>query len=260
MGPLVLPPRLSDDSTRIAVAAVVAGVPVLRLPGWRVPDGTVACALYAEPLYADVVSGPLGLALLEAPLDWLVNCPAELSRRPVRATTLAWARTLTDGPVFVKAADDKSVPPAVYATGADLPNEQTADGTTLVLVQGVIRFTAEYRLFCLDRQVTTGSRYAVYGTLDEAPLDGPEASAAVAFAVHALTVSGRTLPRAAVLDVGLTCTGDWAVVEANAPWGSGLYAVDEHLALPVVLAGSKPRVLLDPAELPFVRKTPDIGW
>jgi hypothetical protein len=45
----------------------------LRLDSWRVPAGLDRddVALYGEPLFADVVAPSLGVALLQAPFDWL---------------------------------------------------------------------------------------------------------------------------------------------------------------------------------------------
>lgn len=45
---------------------------------------------------------------------------------------------------------------------------------------------------------------------------------------------GVDLPRAVALDVGVIPGRGWAVVEANAAWGSGLYGADPHEALGVI--------------------------
>lgn len=48
--------------------------------------------LYGEPLFADVVTPTLGLALLEPSSDWTERLPDAYRQRAVRVTTLAEAR------------------------------------------------------------------------------------------------------------------------------------------------------------------------
>src|SRR5687767_9463906 len=95
MPTLVLPPRYSPDSVAMSNAAVRAGWQVERLAGWRVPDGFTAeeVVLYGEPLFAAVVAETLGLTLQEPAPGWLADVPHEYTRRQIRFTTLAPART-----------------------------------------------------------------------------------------------------------------------------------------------------------------------
>jgi hypothetical protein len=69
----ILPPRITPDTDAILEAAQAAGWVALRLDSWRVPAGLDRdnVALYGEPLFADVVAPSLGVALLQAPFDWL---------------------------------------------------------------------------------------------------------------------------------------------------------------------------------------------
>lgn len=127
---------------------------------------------YGGPLAADRISDTLALGLLEPSDGWLAELPEEFTGRRVQLTTLAEARQ-GRRPVFAKPPSDKSFPAAVYADGSRLP--RTGDGVgpdTAVLLSDVVTFAVEYRLFVLDGQVAAGSRYAVYGRLDPAPLDG----------------------------------------------------------------------------------------
>jgi hypothetical protein len=83
---LILPPRLTPDSVAIGEAALATCWRVERLPNWRpsdrLRDGDLV--LYGEPLFADVVSGPLGLALIEPTADWLTHVAQEYLLRSVR--------------------------------------------------------------------------------------------------------------------------------------------------------------------------------
>jgi hypothetical protein len=56
---------------------------------------------------------------------------------------------------------------------------------------------------------------------------------ALQFAARVLQ-QDTSLPHAVVLDVGVIEGRSWAVVEANAAWGSGLYGCDASQVLRVV--------------------------
>ncbi|MFD8702066.1 ATP-grasp domain-containing protein [Kitasatospora sp. NPDC059648] len=215
---------------------------------------------YGGPLAAARIAAPLGLALLEPEDDWLARLPEEFTRRRIELTTLAEAWTLRH-PAFVKPPADKSVAPAVYPDGSRLPRtgERIGPGTP-VLVSEPVTFAAEYRLFLLDGEVLTGSRYARFGRLDPAPLT----AAATAFARRLLAAVGDTLPSAVALDVGPIAdpydpVEHWAVVEANLPWFAHCYAADPDRVLDVVLRAAGPAAQLGGPDRRFVRTVRTIG-
>lgn len=212
-------------------------------------SGDRAVHWYGGPLaYDRWVAGALGLGLLEPPDGWLAALPEEFTARRVELTTLAEARQVRH-PVFVKPPSAKSFPAAVYADGSRLPRTGEDMGPdTPVLVSDIVTFAVEYRLFVLDGQVVTGSRYAVYGRLDPAPLDGDRREPEVRrFADRLLTAERHSLPSAVTVDVGLVQDPDrggreqWAVVEANMPWFSHSYAARAENVLDVVLRAAGPR-------------------
>ncbi|MGA5817451.1 ATP-grasp domain-containing protein [Kitasatospora sp. NPDC094028] len=208
---------------------------------------------YGGPLAAARIAAPLGLALLEPDDDWLARLPEEFTRRRIELTTLADAWTLRH-PAFVKPPADKSIPPAVYPDGSRLPRTGDRIGPdTPVLVSEPVTFAAEYRLFVLDGEVRTGSRYARFGRLDPAPLTAD----ATAFARRLLDAAGDTLPGAVALDVGPIAdpydpAEHWAVVEANLPWFAHCYAADPERVLDVVLRAAGPAAELPAADRRFV--------
>ncbi|WP_327130644.1 ATP-grasp domain-containing protein [Streptomyces sp. NBC_01343] len=203
---------------------------------------------YGGPLAADLLSDRLGLGLLDPADDWLATVPHPLLRRSVRLTTLAEARSLRE-PAFVKPPSAKIdlLPAAVYEEGSALP-AALAD-TTPVLVSEVVEFAAEYRLFVLDGEAAAGSRYAVYGRPDPAPLDAH----ARAFAREVLEATADGLPSAVCVDVGRLTDGGWAIVEANMPWFAHCYAAEPDAVLDVVLRAAGPRTRLADRDLPFLR-------
>ncbi|MCX4760386.1 ATP-grasp domain-containing protein [Streptomyces sp. NBC_01275] len=259
---LFLSPRVTATGHAFADAARRRGAHVETLREWRVPGPlrrTAGASLYAGPLFADAVAGELGLGLLEAPEDWLARLPRELTLRDVEFTTIAQARRLRR-PAFVKPPNDKSFPARVYPDGSGLPGPDAVEDTEPVLVSDIVSFAVEYRLFLLDGEVRTGSRYATRGGLDVAPLAAdPHRAEVLAFAER---LAGTGLPSAVVVDVGVIDRpvdgSGWAVVEANAAWASGHYACDADTALDVVLHAARPEAEFGTADRGFLRPVPEV--
>ncbi|MFF8471210.1 ATP-grasp domain-containing protein [Streptomyces griseus] len=204
--------------------------------------------LHAGPSFADVVAPALGIALLEAPADWLARLPRALTRREILALPIGEAYRLRR-PAFVKSPNDKGVPALVYADGSRLPGPDAVDPETVVLVSDVMTFAAEYRLHLLDGTVHAAGQYAESGRLRLGPAGGD----ALAFGREVLAAAGETLPSAIVVDVGRNDTGRWAVIEANAAWASGCYSADPDRALDTVLRAAGPATGLSPHDRGFVR-------
>jgi hypothetical protein len=242
MPTLVLAPRYTPDSIAMGTAAATAGWDVERLPSWRVPDwlkGRRHVALYAEPLFASAVAEELDLALLEPPLDWLIHLPQRYTCRSVRLTTLIEARGGAQ-PFFIKPADDKCFPARVYQSGDGLPDTGLLPDSTPVLVAEPVEWDIEFRLFVLNRLVVTYSPYLRQGQLARTA-DGAwttatedEIAAALEFSSRVLADGTISLPPAVALDVGFIKGRGWAVVEANAAWGAGIYGCEPSAVLPVV--------------------------
>lgn len=236
MPTLILTPRFTDDAQALWRAAQRLGWNVERLHTWRIPDELKIISepvLYVEGLFSDLIAGEFGISLSEPPLDWLPSLPIEYRKREVFLTTLASARTIKQ-PMFMKPPNDKSFPAGIY-TGGDLPLE--FDEAAPVLVSEVISWEKEFRCFVLDRQVRTMSIYLRNGILQrefDFTAEEVELDDARAFAERLLLDHRVTLPRAAVIDVGVIQDRGWAVVEQNAAWGSGIYGCNPSEVLEVI--------------------------
>ncbi|WNF27609.1 ATP-grasp domain-containing protein [Streptomyces sp. C11-1] len=268
---LVLPPRLTASARALRDTALRRGLRILECPRFAVPEelagqpeteqgtgretgqgtgqGTErAVHLHAGPSFADAVAPALGIALLEAPADWLARLPRALTLREIRAVPIREAYRLRR-PAFVKSPNDKSISALVYADGSRLPGPDAVNPATVVLVSDVLAFAAEYRLHLLDGAVHTAGRYAEGGRLRLGPADAD----ALAFGRDVLAAAGGSLPSAVVVDVGRDDEGRWAVVEANAAWASGCYDADRDRALDTVLRAAGPAAALSPHDRAFVR-------
>ncbi|MCB5177972.1 ATP-grasp domain-containing protein [Streptomyces antimicrobicus] len=247
------PPILLLSAPRTSTAELLARAASWR--GYEVTDRAASAEgrrvhWYGGPRAAARLAGPLGLGLLEPADDWLTRVPEPLLRRHVRLTTLAEARTLRE-PAFVKPPSAKIdlLPAAVHEDGTSLP--AGLDDSTPVLVSGVVEFTAEYRLFVLDGEAVTGSRYAVHGRLDPAPLDADSR----AFGRTVLDATADDLPSAVCLDIGRLADGGWAVVEANMAWFAHCYAAEPERVLDTVLRAAGPLTAVTARDRPHLNRS-----
>jgi hypothetical protein len=186
--------------------------------------------LYGEPLFAAAVAEPLGLRLLEPPFDWLTTIPEAYRKRDIKFDTLSNARQIRE-PRFVKPADDKCFPAGVISSGDELPTTDILPGSSPVLIAEPVRWQIEYRFFVLNQKILTHSPYLRDGSIVETP-EGEwpivlsEQVEALEFAGKILEGTEVSLPPAVVVDVGFITDRGWAIVEANAAWGSGMYGCD----------------------------------
>jgi hypothetical protein len=264
MPTLILPPRITPDTDAMLEAAQAAGWEALRLDSWRIPAGLNGrdVVLYGEPLFADVVAPSLGIALLQAPFDWLPGLPEHYRRRQVSFTNLATARQYPQ-PAFIKPADDKCFTARVYANGAELPDTAVLPDETPVLISEVVSWQVEYRCFVAERTVVTYSPYWRNGMLAQEedgtwPAPPDERDAVLAFARTLLADPTVAVPPAFVLDVGLIADRGWAVVEANSAWGAGIYGCDPALVLQVLHRAVVPQDSLPVDDLRWARTLPEV--
>lgn len=213
------------------------GWDVERLRTWRPPDGLIGqdAVPYGEPLFAAVVADALQLALIEPHLSWLAGLPFDLRQREIQFTDLAAARII-DRPSFIKPADDKCFQARVYARGSELPEIESIGANSPVLVSDPVSWKSEFRCFVLEKRVAAMSIYSRDGDLVEVengnwPSSASESQDALDFANLMLQDARVTFPPAGVVDVGVIEDRGWAVVEANACWGAGIYGCDPRSVL-----------------------------
>jgi hypothetical protein len=255
---LLVSAQHTSTTLLLAGAATRRGLAVHELTGPTVLHALAEHDVYwyGGPRAALRAVRELRIGLLEPLDEWLTLLPRRFLGREIALATLADAWQMTR-PAFVKPPREKSLPATVYTDGSRLPRAGDELGPeTSVLISEVVTFTVEYRLFMLDREIVTGSRYAVHGRLDPAPLTGdPNKQAVREFVAELLHPSitepagermGRgLLPSAFVLDIGLiespdTSAQQWAVVEANMAWFAHCYAADPDRVLDVVLRSAGP--------------------
>jgi ATP-grasp domain, R2K clade family 2 len=258
---LLISASTTSTALLLADAAARRGLEVRRLEG----PGDLAILAgrptywYGGPLAAGRSVNALGIGLLEPQDDWLPRIGRRFTGRRIELATLAEAWALKTS-AFVKPPSEKSFPASIYPGGSHVL--RAGDGLppeTPALISQVVSLVAEYRLFLLDRQIATGSRYMVYGRLDPAPLAGDSREREVrAFAQTLARHQRFSLPSAVVVDVGLARDPDtgrerWVVVEANMAWFAHCYAADPDRVLDVVLASAGPLANVTEGDFGFLR-------
>lgn len=227
---LLLSRRYTHDSNLLWRAASEAGWQIERLFSYDASHlkGKGPFAFYGETLLADGVRDTLGLRFIEPKPAWLSDLPAHYLKRDVFLTTFKDAVDI-QRVCFMKPADDKTFPAAVYKSGRELDSYKV-DSFNPVLVSEPVTFEAEYRCFILERSIVALSNpYTKGEDVLVADLEGAQL-----FLESMLADPTVDIPPAVVVDVGLMERG-WAVVEANPLWGSGIYDCDPAAVLPALL-------------------------
>lgn len=212
------------------------------LPAWYEP-GNTPHAIYCTVPKAFNVAARLNSILLGCSSQWLVDLPAEFSRRKIELFRLKDATEIPKT-CFIKPALGKSFDAAVRTGVSLIAPTSHLPPSLLVHVSEAVEWEAEYRCFARCNEVLTLSPYRrgdVTFSSYASPLKGPrdEMEAASKFAQSVL--NSVPCPRAFVLDVGLIKGRGWAVVEPNECWGSGIYGCAPAKVLEVLLAATVPK-------------------
>lgn len=262
---LVLSPRYTTDSIALRNAAVELGWGVERLQTWRATPQLSGQDVvpYGEPLFAAVIAEALQLALIEPRLSWVAEIPTDLKCRDIKFSNFAAAKAV-DHASFMKPADDKCFQARVYTSGAELPEIDAIGAMSPVLIAEPVVWECEYRCFVLEKRVATLSIYARNGDIAETP-DGEwpvlpgEIRDAIEFAQRVLQDERVSFTPAGVLDVGVIRDRGWAVVEANACWGAGIYGCDPRLVLETLARACVKRAALAEADREWVRARTNVN-
>lgn len=209
-------------------------------------------------MYGEVIAAQLGLVLLDVPPTWLAGLPEQHLRRSLGMSTLAEVRTSLAAPTFVKPSEGrKAFEGRVYRSPGELPAEGDLPPGTSVIVSEPVTWEVEFRCHVLDGAVVATSPYLRDGELALTE-DGrwhasdEETGAARAYVGELLGDPRVSVPPAIVIDAGRIRGRDWAVVEANAAWGAGLYGCDPAAVLRVLARSCVRRERLAADDRPWV--------
>lgn len=218
---LLAPDRLDEDLVGLDVELRLSGStgrPTLlrQLRRNQVDLENLELAAGTLPFIREVL-GQLGRPVPK-PLDYL-SAPPELLGRAVWQTTLGavrghWEREQI--PVFVKPADaTKRFVGRVIRSESDLYHLATVSASTSVWCAELVTFTAEFRVFVVDREIVGVRQY-----------EGTETVVPEAVAQRFATGLGERLPAGCAIDIGLLNDGRAVLVEVNDGFALGRYGLD----------------------------------
>ncbi len=247
---VILSPRFSSDSQDIWSATIRNNWNVHRAIRFLPPESKDVC-VYGELSFCDIMAERCGLALLDAPDTFLLAIP-EYTKRNVWVYTASSIKHIKNR-FFFKPANDKVFHRGVYEKGTDVPLRHV-DPNCPVIISEVVDFSTETRLYCLDSNVVTAANYIFIDGDNQD--EEKEIGEAVEFGNHVLHRCGHLLPSSVVLDVGrLSDSREWAVIEANQSYASGIYTgANVDKILDVVYRSSGPLQSVRDDDRKFIRK------
>jgi hypothetical protein len=228
---LIISTCRTNDTQKLWNAACALGWNIEYLNGYRVPEHIKTVnepVIYVPALLAPIIGKEFNLVLQEPPNDWLSKLSRKYTFRNIQLITMGEARKIVE-PSFIKPPNDKSFKAQVYV-GKELPKEYP--DTDRVLVQDIVNWGNEWRCFILDKKLLTYSIYSRNGnpSYESTCEEDAELEKFVSILLNDIDFP---LPNAIVLDVG-QINGNWAVIEINTAWGSGIYGCDPIQALQVI--------------------------
>ena len=239
MPTLILPPKYSEDTIRMAQAATQSSWEIERLEDWSIPDGKE----YKNPIpygkapFPETISPRLGISLQTPALNILYSIPRHFLKREIQPSFLGEARTLK-GKWHIRPAEKNVFPMGIFYDGRGLPGAKELADRTPVLISEIIEWEWQYRYFISRKEILTYSpiskgRFAAHDKDGNWFFD-PDRDRRVGDRVNALIEeASHLLPPAYVVDFGFF-DGKWAVHEISSPCDAFLYGCTEVQVLPAL--------------------------
>ena len=246
---LITQPRAGTSHNEILALQVAARElkwDVLSAPmGWRMDEELVKSgakgAPYGSQTFGEVIAQQMNWSLKANSFDWLAKVPCQYTKRQIYFMPMKDARKIAERK-FIKPADDKCFEARVYEPGEFKPHESIPDDYP-VLVSEIVQWDLEYRFFVGQYQGAmmpfTWSNYLFYGEINSpkfhrmVPADLQNIEQFVSDMLWSCNAHNvETVP--SVIDVGVIPDKDWAVIESNQAWASGLYGCDPLEAIKVM--------------------------
>lgn len=250
IGTVLLPPNHSPDDASIWRAAIGRGYSTFRDRGSRSGERemlmeaiTVAVAeekpviYYGNTLHREMLR-PIVPQLKADRIDpfWVTRVDQDHAfLRKIQVVRYeALSGVVFPSQMFVKCCHEKWFSPGIMdsvPSGASMPDD-------MLHVQDPVDFRNELRCFVLNGEVKTSAWYKrdrkfwKGGSCKGCPKSAQEEELAKLMALVT-----PALPKAIVIDFGQLADGQWAVVEANEPWASGIYDCNPDACFEVIVAG-----------------------
>jgi hypothetical protein len=241
---LILSKRYSVDSQLLYNAAINRGLSVWRFNSQSMPHELTKnqqVAVYAESSIAEYVAQELALSLLSPKESLLAELPYSYVKRQISYVPFKDFKRPKEK-MFIKPADYKYFIAGVYEANDNIAGFNQCQPHDPILLSEVVEFVEEYRFFVLN-----GKRVAVSDYVINSKYTGDNDSSAklspklLSFADDVITSINNLMPITYVIDIGRFITGEYAVIEFNPTWGSGLYKASADKVLECVVAACQPK-------------------
>jgi hypothetical protein len=238
---LILTPNLKEDAILVKKAAKSLGFDVFIAPSqWRLSQEMLCQILgqhgivYGEAMFCEVIAQQLNWKLYSNSQDWLTKLPHKYVNRKISLTTMGAARK-EQNKMFIKPADDiKSFEAKVYMSGADLHPSNVLNDIP-VLISEEMNFTSEYRCFVKNRKVVSVCCYKYLNEANKKEHYQFNNDLVIAFVNDLLRDDAVACAPGAVIDVGKFKKEEFAVIEANPAYASGVYGCEIIGALEAII-------------------------
>ncbi len=246
MPTLILPPKYSEETIRMAQAATQSSWDVQRLEAWNTPEGTEIDnpIPYGPAPFSETISQRLSVSIESPALNILYSIPRHFLKREIQPSSLGEARKMK-GKWHIRPAEKKVFPMGIFYDGRGLPSPKELGDRTPVLISEIVEWEWQYRFFVAKGEILTYSPIAK-GRQPAHDREGnwlfdTARDASVEERVKALIEeSSSVLPAAFAVDFGLR-DGKWAVHEIHSPCDSLLYGCTEIRVLPALEAVCSPK-------------------
>lgn len=242
---LILPSRHRSDDADIWRAAVRQGWETFRANSDLsevVLIGRPRIRYYGNTLHAMQIGSQLPITFPPIPLTALTLL-TDITKRSVHLTTFADISATRSMPRFIKPVGEKWFRAGVYGAEERLPEGPLPSDP--VYVQDVVDFVHEVRCFVLHSAILTASLYRYERIAwdmcglapDELNFDERIEDTEIPRLVREIRSRfGDNLPKGIVADFGRLPSGEWALIEFNEAWASGVYHCRPELCLEVIVA------------------------
>ena len=196
---------------------------------------------YGNFLHADRIKDELPFIFDPIPPEILANS-YQFTKRDIKLLKFKDLKQPFDEDIFVKPCGIKWFEARIYKKGESI-NAETIKPDDLIYTSEIVEFRNEVRCFVLNGEVLTSSLYRingeVYDTLDLEPedinFDNRIDETPIRQYVKEIVEKNPLLPIGLVIDFWQLENGDWALIEFNEAWCSGLYWCDPNKCLDVII-------------------------
>jgi len=241
---LILHNRYTPDDTDIWREAVRGGWKIERPNLFNVSElslGYDTVRYYGNTLHQEQIKDSIPVYFSRINLNCLPNL-LSYTKRLIKLYTFGDLNGYVPFTAFYKPVNNKWFEAGVYNKGSSISGSSKADD--MIYISEIMRFTHEVRCFVIDGKIQTSSLYRIDGNvwdktdlkpekinfddrIDDTPIPG------MVKAIH--KKCGTELPSGIVMDFGYNSDREWALIEFNEAWASGLYYCDVSKAFNTII-------------------------